>query len=92
MDQASSVYGDLASGSLGAVGVLLEYPAPAAEIKPRETSRVVSTTAAPAARSGTGGKLAIGFIGAGNYASSCCCRAWRLANAIRTSPPRSLSA
>ena len=70
MDQASTVYGDLASGSLGAVGVLLEYPAPAAEIKPRETSRVVSTTAAPAARSGTGGKLAIGFIGAGNYASS----------------------
>ena len=70
MDQASTVYADLASGSMGAVGVLLEYPAPTAEIKPRETSRVLSSTSASAAPGVTGGKLAIGFIGAGNYASS----------------------
>ena len=69
LDQASTVYADMASGSVNAVGVLLEYPAPAAEDSPRETSRVVSSPA-PATRSGRSGRLAIGFIGAGNYASS----------------------
>jgi predicted dehydrogenase/threonine dehydrogenase-like Zn-dependent dehydrogenase len=69
LDQASTVYADMASGSVNAVGVLLEYPAPAEEERPREISKVVSSPA-PAARSGTSGRLAIGFIGAGNYASS----------------------
>ncbi len=69
LDQASTVYADMASGSVNAVGVLLEYPAPAEEDLPRETSRIVSNPA-PAARSGTSGRLAIGFIGAGNYANS----------------------
>jgi predicted dehydrogenase len=59
----------MASGSVNAVGVLLEYPAPAEEDIPRETSRIISNPA-PAARSGTSGRLAIGFIGAGNYANS----------------------
>ena len=69
LDQASTVYAGMASGSVNAVGVLLEYPAPAEEDRPREISRVVSSPA-PAARSGSSGRLAIGFIGAGNYASS----------------------
>jgi predicted dehydrogenase/threonine dehydrogenase-like Zn-dependent dehydrogenase len=69
LDQASTVYADMASGSVNAVGVLLEYPAPAEEERPREISKVVSNPA-PAARSGTSGRLAIGFIGAGNYANS----------------------
>src|SRR5690349_13337110 len=69
LEQASTVYADMASGSVNAVGVLLEYPAPADEDRPREISRVVSNPV-PAARSGTSGRLAIGFIGAGNYASS----------------------
>jgi len=69
LDQASTVYAGMASGSVNAVGVLLEYPAPAAEDRPREISRVVSSPA-PATRSGSSGRLAIGFIGAGNYASS----------------------
>jgi predicted dehydrogenase/threonine dehydrogenase-like Zn-dependent dehydrogenase len=69
LDQASTVYADMASGSVNAVGVLLEYPAPAEEDRPREISRVVSSPA-PAARSGKSGRLAIGFIGAGNYANS----------------------
>src|SRR6185312_7376313 len=69
LEQASTVYADMASGSVNAVGVLLEYPAPAEEDRPREISRVVSSPA-PAARSGTSGRLAIGFIGAGNYANS----------------------
>ena len=69
LDQASTVYAGMASGSVNAVGVLLEYPAPADEDRPREISRVVSSPA-PAARSGKSGRLAIGFIGAGNYANS----------------------
>ena len=70
MEQASTVYADMASGSVGAVGVLLQYPAPAVEIQPRETSRIVLSGPAPAARGVSSGRLAIGFIGAGNYASS----------------------
>jgi predicted dehydrogenase/threonine dehydrogenase-like Zn-dependent dehydrogenase len=69
LDQASTVYAGMASGSVNAVGVLLEYPAPATEDRPLEISRVVSSPA-PATRSGSSGRLAIGFIGAGNYASS----------------------
>jgi predicted dehydrogenase/threonine dehydrogenase-like Zn-dependent dehydrogenase len=69
LDQASTVYAGMAAGSVNAVGVLLEYPAPTAEDRPLEISRVVSSPA-PATRSGTSGRLAIGFIGAGNYASS----------------------
>src|SRR6516165_9728001 len=68
LENASTVYADLASGSVNAVGVLLEYPAPATEDRPRDISRVVSSPA-PATRAGSPGRLAIGFIGAGNYAS-----------------------
>src|SRR5215471_13453127 len=68
IDQASTVYADLASGSLAAVGVLLEYPSRGAESQSRASSRAIP--GAGAAR-GTGtGELAVGFIGAGNYASS----------------------
>jgi predicted dehydrogenase/threonine dehydrogenase-like Zn-dependent dehydrogenase len=67
--EASTVYSDLVSGSLKAVGVLLEYPeAPPAEPVRAATSLVRSGQAA--APRGTAGQVAIGFIGAGNYASS----------------------
>jgi predicted dehydrogenase/threonine dehydrogenase-like Zn-dependent dehydrogenase len=69
LDRATTVYQDLSSGSLSAVGVLLEYPAPAANSEPPETSRLVSG-ARTAPRGAAGQQLAIGFIGAGNYASS----------------------
>jgi predicted dehydrogenase/threonine dehydrogenase-like Zn-dependent dehydrogenase len=69
LDRAASVYSDLAAGSLSAVGVLLEYPAEPQDSQPPTASRLV-----PATRSiprGTAEKeMAIGFIGAGNYASS----------------------
>jgi predicted dehydrogenase/threonine dehydrogenase-like Zn-dependent dehydrogenase len=69
IEQAETAYADLSSGAVPAVGVLLEYPAPVAEAPPRTLGQVVSPerTAAPAAKNGT---LAVGFIGAGNYASS----------------------
>src|SRR6516225_7912666 len=69
IEEATSVYSDLAAGSLSAVGVLLEYPAEPQDSQPPAASRLV-----PATRStprGTAGKeMVIGFIGAGNYASS----------------------
>jgi predicted dehydrogenase/threonine dehydrogenase-like Zn-dependent dehydrogenase len=67
---ASRVYADLASGSLKAVGVLLEYPATPPDSPPRAAGSMVraGTTATP--RGTSDGRAAVGFIGAGNYASS----------------------
>jgi predicted dehydrogenase/threonine dehydrogenase-like Zn-dependent dehydrogenase len=80
MHDAVSVYADLSSGALKAVGVLLSYPAPDPEAQPRPAASLVraSVTSVPArVRKGPNGpngpaskRLAIGFIGAGNYASS----------------------
>jgi len=77
MTDAVSVYADLSSGALKAVGVLLSYPAPDPERLPRPAASLVraGVPAAPArASKGPNGPaskhLAIGFIGAGNYASS----------------------
>ena len=69
MERATEVYNDLASGALAAVGILLEYPARPADSQPPSATRFVSGS--QAAARGTGQQpLAIGFIGAGNYASS----------------------
>jgi predicted dehydrogenase/threonine dehydrogenase-like Zn-dependent dehydrogenase len=80
LEQATAAYADLASGALSAVGVLLEYPAKPAELdgpasKPAavETSTVETSTGRPVAAgrpAGASKALAVGFIGAGNYASS----------------------
>jgi len=68
LEQASQVYADLSSGSLSGVGILLEYPDRPAGTERPATSRIVP--AAKAASVSASGRLAIGFIGAGNYASS----------------------
>ena len=75
MDDAVPVYADLSSGALKAVGVLLSYPAPdpehpaAARRQPGPRSR--ARPGSPRHRTDRVRKrLAIGFIGAGNYASS----------------------
>jgi predicted dehydrogenase len=76
MADAAKVYGDLKSGALKAVGVLLEYPVPAEDEPAPATSRVLRGAAPTAsARRPTAAKtgkarVSIGFIGAGNYASS----------------------
>ena len=68
IEQAAAAYEGLSSGEVPAVGVLLEYPAPVAEAPPRTLGRVVTgEVTSPAAKNGA---LAVGFIGAGNYASS----------------------
>jgi predicted dehydrogenase/threonine dehydrogenase-like Zn-dependent dehydrogenase len=69
IEEATAVYGDLASGS-NAVGVLLKYPAPAADTEQRAVSQLISGSRAAAPRGAGKAQLAVGFIGAGNYASS----------------------
>jgi predicted dehydrogenase len=74
MTDAAKVYADLKSGQLKAVGVLLEYPVPAEGAPPPAISRVLPGSAhggqPQSVRKGRTGPVAIGFIGAGNYASS----------------------
>jgi predicted dehydrogenase/threonine dehydrogenase-like Zn-dependent dehydrogenase len=81
LDRATEVYGDLSSGKLtaggsggsspltsSAIGVLLEYPArEAAEQAPATSHKLAVSRPAPRTAQK---KLAVGFIGAGNYASS----------------------
>ena len=71
LENASTVYADLASGSLKAVGVLLEYPAPPADTLPNGGDQPRPRQLRhPRRAASSDGRLAIGFIGAGNYASS----------------------
>ena len=69
---AAQVYADLKSGELKAVGVLLEYPVAAEDAPAPATSRVLPSAKASAPRRASAEKaqVAVGFIGAGNYASS----------------------
>jgi predicted dehydrogenase len=64
---AAKVYEDLKTGSLKAIGVLLEYPVPAVDAPAPATRQLLPGTR-PARK--TAGRVAIGFVGAGNYASS----------------------
>ena len=70
MEQATAVYNDLASGSLSAVGVLLEYPARSEDSPPPAVSGLTTGSRSSAPRGTSKEQLAVGFIGAGNYASS----------------------
>jgi predicted dehydrogenase/threonine dehydrogenase-like Zn-dependent dehydrogenase len=69
IEDAVTACDDLASGAVPAVGVLLEYPKPDPAAAPPVTSRVVSGASA-APRAAKSGQLAVGFIGAGSYATS----------------------
>jgi predicted dehydrogenase len=73
MTDAATVYDDLKSGTLKAIGVLLEYPVPAGDALAPETSLTLPDAKPPSVRKHRAGKkdqLAIGFVGAGSYASS----------------------
>jgi len=69
LESASTVYSDLSSGALNAVGILLEYPAMPAGSDQRPVSQLVRTRSKASPRTDLR-QLAVGFIGAGNYASS----------------------
>src|SRR5690348_12780978 len=56
IEEATAVYGGLASGST-AVGVLLKYPAPAADAEPRAVSQLISGSRAVAPRGSGKGQL-----------------------------------
>jgi predicted dehydrogenase/threonine dehydrogenase-like Zn-dependent dehydrogenase len=73
MADAAKVYADLKSGELKAVGVLLEYPVLAEDALAPATSRVLPsarTMPSPRPTPAEKAEVAVGFIGAGNYASS----------------------
>src|SRR5580698_6147576 len=73
MTDAARVYDDLKAGTLNAVGVLLEYPVPAEGASRPATMQVLpSAKPRPARKRSAHAKdqIAIGFVGAGNYASS----------------------
>ena len=73
MEEAAKVYGNLKSGELKAIGVLLEYPVPAEDAPAPGTRLVLPGAKTPLVRknpSGTKDQIAIGFVGAGNYATS----------------------
>jgi predicted dehydrogenase/threonine dehydrogenase-like Zn-dependent dehydrogenase len=76
LQDAASVYENLSSGALKGVGFLFEYDEPN-EVDDRfQATPEKSTTSAPSHRTsthrhaGTSGAVRIGFVGAGNYASS----------------------
>src|SRR5215472_2742458 len=73
MADAVRVYEDLKTGELKAIGVLLEYPVPAGDVPAPATRTVLPEAKTPPVRTGKGGRkqrIEIGFVGAGNYASS----------------------
>ena len=76
LDQASTVYADLASGSVNAVGVLLEYPAPAEDDRPREISRVRLEPGARRAAAAHRGGWRSASSGPATTPPRCCCRTW----------------
>src|SRR5262249_42172886 len=69
LENASTVYADLASGSLKAVGVLLQYPASQSDSPSKAATSIFRVSPSFAPRGRSDGRLEIGFIGAGNYAS-----------------------
>ena len=67
VSDAADVYRRLRTGELPGVGFLFEYPEPETEPSAMSWSAPARTPSAAPARTGS---LRIGFIGAGNYASS----------------------
>ena len=71
-EEAPKVYGDLKDGTLKAVGVLLEYPIPSSDAPKPATSMVLAGMKPGTVRTYKKEKseVRIGFVGAGNYATS----------------------
>ena len=67
---AAKVYDDLKTGTLKAVGVLLSYPVPDEDAPAPARKLVLAKAKQQPVRKADKERVAIGFIGAGNYASS----------------------
>jgi predicted dehydrogenase len=73
MTEAAAVYENLKTGTLKGIGVLLEYPVPAADAPAPSTKQVLARAKQPAVLKTTDrhkDRIELGFVGAGNYASS----------------------
>ena len=73
MGEAAKVYEDLKTGALKAIGVLLEYALPPEDAPAPATKHVVPRAKTQAVRRNspaTKDQIAVGFVGAGNYATS----------------------
>jgi predicted dehydrogenase/threonine dehydrogenase-like Zn-dependent dehydrogenase len=73
LTDAAKVYEDLKTGALKAIGVLLEYPVPVEGAAAPSTRTVLPGAKKPSVRTNGSEKkqqIEIGFVGAGNYASS----------------------
>jgi len=68
-EQATTAYNDLAAGNQ-AVGVLLEYPVRQSDSGLGVPTKMVAASTPAAARNSAQRQVSIGFIGAGNYAST----------------------
>ncbi len=94
MADAASVYADLDSGTLKAVGVLLEYPEPDPEILPSASGSLVRTGAPAKTASGRPSSAAGSWLSASSAPATtphpCCCRRWPRCRTrtCPTSPPR----
>ena len=89
LDRAASVYSDLASGSLAAVGVLLEYPAEPRDSQPPAASRLVSARPAPRRAVRPSSSWRSGSSVRGTTRHRCCFRTWPglIRSAWSTWPP-----
>jgi predicted dehydrogenase/threonine dehydrogenase-like Zn-dependent dehydrogenase len=71
VDRATEVYGELADHTLDGIGYLFEYPAVASLPVVEAPSQNGSAATSSATRAPTSGRaLRVGFVGAGNYATS----------------------
>lgn len=77
LDDAESAY-ELIGGAAPSLGVILEYPDERSE---SDRSVRVPTVNLPAAASGAGNGVRVGFVGAGNYATAVLIPAFRAAGA-----------
>jgi predicted dehydrogenase len=80
IDRAAEAY-DLITGGGPSLGVLLDYPPPAAQADATILRRTVPVTAAPARAADHAGPARVAFVGAGNYATSILMPAFRAAAA-----------
>ena len=69
IEEAADVYGRLGAGSLEGVGFLLSYSQAVEETAPARTMHVSARTE-PARAARRSNRVRVGFIGAGNYATS----------------------
>ncbi|HEX6918371.1 MAG TPA: bi-domain-containing oxidoreductase [Phycicoccus sp.] len=70
IDQAAAVYEDLREGRMHGIGFLFEYPAAAEPRATRPATRVAGPSSPRRVRRPATGTVRVGFVGAGNYASS----------------------